>query len=136
MNKMTRIALLTASLIGFTGVAQAANTEVAPAPSQDPIVQHLKLSNDQVSKIKSLHDEMEKNVEQVSMKDVKDGALIDVIHSGKWDEQAVKTQLDAFSKVEQQTRYYRVKYYFDLNQVLTPEQRKQIQDDLVQSINN
>jgi Spy/CpxP family protein refolding chaperone len=136
MNKMTRIALLTASLIGFTGVAQAANTEVAPAPSQDPIVQHLKLSNDQVTKIKSLHDEMEKNVEQVSMKDVKDGALIDVIHSGKWDEQAVKTQLDAFSKVEQQTRYYRVKYYFDLNQVLTPEQRKQIQDDLVQSINN
>jgi Spy/CpxP family protein refolding chaperone len=136
MNKMTRIALLTASLIGFTGVAQAANTEVAPAPSQDPIVQHLKLSNDQVSKIKSLHDEMEKNVEQVSMKDVKDGALIDVIHSGKWDEQAVKTQLEAFSKVEQQTRYYRVKYYFDLNQVLTPEQRKQIQDDLVQSINN
>jgi len=136
MNKMTRIALLTASLIGFTGVAQAANTEVAPAPSQDPIVQHLKLSNDQVTKIKSLHDEMEKNVEQVSMKDVKDGALIDVIHSGKWDEQAVKTQLEAFSKVEQQTRYYRVKYYFDLNQVLTPEQRKQIQDDLVQSINN
>ncbi|MEJ5073352.1 Spy/CpxP family protein refolding chaperone [Enterobacter ludwigii] len=136
MNKMTRIALLTASLIGFTGVAQAANTEVAPAPSQDPIVQHLKLSNDQVSKIKSLHDEMEKNVEQVSMKDVKDGALIDVIHSGKWDEQAVKTQLEAFSKVEQQTRYYRVKYYFDLNQVLTPEQRKQIQDDLIQSINN
>lgn len=136
MNKMTRIALLTASLIGFTGVAQAANTEVAPAPSQDPIVQHLKLSNEQVSKIKSLHDEMEKNVEQVSMKDVKDGALIDVIHSGKWDEQAVKTQLEAFSKVEQQTRYYRVKYYFDLNQVLTPAQRKQIQDDLIQSINN
>ncbi|QKN80409.1 Spy/CpxP family protein refolding chaperone [Scandinavium goeteborgense] len=136
MNKMTRIALLTASLIGFTGVAQAANTEVAPAPSQDPIVQHLKLTNDQVAKIKSLHDEMEKSVEQVSMKDVKDGALIDVIHSGKWDEQAVKTQLDAFSKVEQQTRYYRVKYYFDLNQVLTPEQRKQIQDDLIQSINN
>ncbi|MCS2148499.1 Spy/CpxP family protein refolding chaperone [Scandinavium sp. H11S7] len=136
MNKMTRIALLTASLIGFTGVAQAANTEVAPAPSQDPIVQHLKLTNDQVAKIQSLHDEMEKSVEQVSMKDVKDGALIDVIHSGKWDEQAVKTQLEAFSKVEQQTRYYRVKYYFDLNQVLTPAQRKQIQDDLIQSINN
>ncbi|MCS2166064.1 Spy/CpxP family protein refolding chaperone [Scandinavium manionii] len=136
MNKMTRIALLTASLIGFTGFAQAANTEVAPAPSQDPIVQHLKLTNDQVAKIQSLHDEMEKSVEQVSMKDVKDGALIDVIHSGKWDEQAVKTQLEAFSKVEQQTRYYRVKYYFDLNQVLTPAQRKQIQDDLIQSINN
>ncbi|MFP2238958.1 Spy/CpxP family protein refolding chaperone [Pseudescherichia vulneris] len=136
MNKMTRIALLTASLIGFTGVAQAAITDVAPAPAQDPIVQHLKLSNDQVAKIKSLHDAMEKNVEQVSMKDVKDGALIDVIQSGKWNEKAVKSQLEAFSKIEQQTRYYRVKYYFDLNQVLTPEQRKQIRDDLAQSLEN
>jgi Spy/CpxP family protein refolding chaperone len=136
MNKLTRIALLTASLIGFTGIAQAANTEVAPAPSQDPIVQHLKLTNEQVAQIKSLHDAMEKNVEQVSMKDVKDGALIDVIQSGKWNEKAVKHQLEAFSKVEQQTRYYRVKYYFDLNQVLTPDQRKQIQDDLIQSISN
>ncbi|WP_148872297.1 Spy/CpxP family protein refolding chaperone, partial [Serratia marcescens] len=96
MNNMTRIALLTASLIGFTGIAQAANTEVAPSPSQDPIVQHLKLTNDQVAKIKSLHDAMEKNVEQVSMKDVKDGALIDVIQSGKWNEKAVKNQLAAF----------------------------------------
>jgi Spy/CpxP family protein refolding chaperone len=136
MNKMTRIALLTASLIGFTGVAQAATTEIAPTPSQDPIVQHLKLTDEQVAQIKSLHDAMEKNVEKVSMKDVKDGALIDVIQSGKWNEKAVKNQLEAFSKVEKQTRYYRVKYYFDLNQVLTPDQRKQIQDDLIQSINN
>ncbi|MRS14455.1 hypothetical protein GJV06_06115 [Enterobacteriaceae bacterium RIT691] len=134
MNKMTRIALLTASLIGFTGIAQAATQDVAPAPAQDPIVEHLKLSNEQVSKIQSLHDAMVKNVEQVSMKDVKDGALIDVIQSGKWNEKAVKNQLEAFSKVEQQTRYYRVKYYFDVNQVLTPAQRQQIKDDLVQAI--
>lgn len=131
MKAMTRMTLLAASLIGFSGLAQAA--DVAPAPSQDPIVQHLKLTNDQISEIKSLHQTMEKNVEQVSMKDVKDGALIDVIQSGKWNEKAVKNQLEAFSKVEQQTRYYRVKYYFDLNQVLTPEQRKQVQEDLIQS---
>ncbi|MGL4725401.1 MAG: Spy/CpxP family protein refolding chaperone [Scandinavium sp.] len=131
MKKMTRIALLTASLIGFTGLAQAA--DVAPAPSQDPVVQHLKLSNEQVAKIKNLHDAMVKNVGQVSMKDVKDGAIIDVIQSGKWDEKAVKSQLEAFSKVEQQTRYYRVKYYFDVNQVLTPEQRKQVRKDLIES---
>lgn len=131
MKAMTRMTLLAASLIGFSGLAQAA--DVAPAPSQDPIVQHLKLTNDQIAKIKSLHQTMEKNVEQVSMKDVKDGALIDVIQSGKWNEKAVKNQLEAFSKVEQQTRYYRVKYYFDLNQVLTPEQRKQVQEDLIQS---
>lgn len=131
MKKVTHIALLTASLFGFSGLAQAA--DVAPAPAQDPVVQHLKLSNDQVAKIKSLHEAMVKSVEQVSMKDVKDGAIIDVIQSGKWNEKAVKNQLEAFSKVEQQTRYYRVKYYFDVNQVLTPEQRKQVRTDLIES---
>ncbi|WP_330985619.1 MULTISPECIES: Spy/CpxP family protein refolding chaperone [Enterobacterales] len=131
MKKMTRIALLTASLMGFTGLAQAA--DVAPAPSQDPVVQHLKLSNEQVAKIKSLHDAMVNSVKQVSMKGVKDGAIIGVIQSGKWDEKAVKSQLEAFSKVEQQTRYYRVKYYFDVNQVLTPEQRNQVREDLIES---
>lgn len=134
MNKMTRIAVLSVSLMGFCGAVQAADNAAAPAPSQDPIVQHLKLSDEQVAKIKSLHDQLDKNMEQVSMKDVKDGALIDVIQSGKWNEKAVKDQLEAFSKVEQQTRYYRVKYYFDVNQVLTPEQRKQIREDLIETL--
>lgn len=49
-----------------------------------------------------------------------------MIDSGKWNEKAVKDQLAAFSKVEQQVRYYRVKYYFGVNQVLTPEQRTQV----------
>lgn len=132
MKKMTRIAVLVLSAAGFSMAAQAA--DVAPTPSQDPIVQHLKLSNEQVAKIKSLHDQMAKSVEQVSMKDVKDGALIDVIQSGKWNEKAVKDQLAAFSKVDEQVRYYRVKYYFDVNQVLTPEQRKQVRDDLIQAV--
>ncbi|MBZ7127470.1 Spy/CpxP family protein refolding chaperone, partial [Klebsiella grimontii] len=71
---------------------------------------------------------------QISQKDIKDGVLFDVIDSGKWNEKAVKDQLAAFSKVEQQVRYYRVKYYFDVNQVLTPEQRKQVQKDLAQAL--
>ncbi|WP_373694808.1 Spy/CpxP family protein refolding chaperone, partial [Klebsiella grimontii] len=74
------------------------------------------------------------NKAQISQKDIKDGVLFDVIDSGKWNEKAVKDQLAAFSKVEQQVRYYRVKYYFDVNQVLTPEQRKQVQKDLAQAL--
>ncbi len=105
----------------------AANVSNVPAPAQDPVVQHLKLSTDQVAQIKKLHQQLETNVSQISVKDVKDGALIDVIKSGKWDEAAVKKQLSAFSNIEQQARYYRVKYYFDLNKVLTPEQRQQVQ---------
>ena len=126
--------LMTALAAGFSMAAQAAEVTAAPAPAQDPIVQHLKLSQDQVAKIKSLHQEMEKNVQQISQKDIKDGVLFDVIDSGKWNEKAVKDQLAAFSKVEQQVRYYRVKYYFGVNQVLTPEQRTQVKKDLSQAL--
>ena len=134
MNKLSRMVLMTAAAAGFSMAAQAAEVNAAPAPAQDPIVQHLKLSQDQVAKIKSLHQEMEKNVQQISQKDIKDGVLFDVIDSGKWNEKAVKDQLAAFSKVEQQVRYYRVKYYFGVNQVLTPEQRTQVKKDLSQAL--
>ncbi|EPM0858994.1 TPA: hypothetical protein N3F15_001551 [Klebsiella aerogenes] len=134
MNKLSRMVLMTALAAGFSMAAQAAEVTAAPAPAQDPIVQHLKLSQDQVAKIKSLHQEMEKNVQQVSQKDIKDGVLFDVIDSGKWNEKAVKDQLAAFGKVEQQVRYYRVKYYFGVNQVLTPEQRTQVKKDLSQAL--
>lgn len=134
MNKLSRVVLMTAVAAGFSMAAQAAEVNAAPAPAQDPIVQHLKLSQDQVAKIKSLHQEMEKNVQQVSQKDIKDGVLFDVIDSGKWNEKAVKDQLAAFGKVEQQVRYYRVKYYFGVNQVLTPEQRTQVKKDLSQAL--
>lgn len=134
MNKLSRMVLMTAAAAGFSMAAQAAEVNAAPAPAQDPIVQHLKLSQDQVAKIKSLHQEMEKNVQQVSQKDIKDGVLFDVIDSGKWNEKAVKDQLAAFGKVEQQVRYYRVKYYFGVNQVLTPEQRTQVKKNLSQAL--
>ncbi|MGG7805122.1 hypothetical protein PGN66_05925 [Klebsiella aerogenes] len=134
MNKLSRMVLMTAVAAGFSMAAQAAEVTAAPAPAQDPIVQHLKLSQDQVAKINSLHQEMEKNVQQVSQKDIKDGVLFDVIDSGKWNEKAVKDQLAAFGKVEQQVRYYRVKYYFGVNQVLTPEQRTQVKKDLSQAL--
>ncbi|MBA7930354.1 hypothetical protein DA718_03545 [Klebsiella huaxiensis] len=134
MKLMTRIVFTAVLASGFSMAAQAADVKAAPAPAQDPIVQHLKLTNDQVTKIKSLHQQLEKNVQQISQKDIKDGVLFDVIDSGKWNEKAVKDQLAAFSKVEQQVRYYRVKYYFGVNQVLTPEQRKQVQKDLAQEL--
>ncbi|CDL59261.1 Probable secreted protein [Klebsiella pneumoniae] len=114
--------------------AQAADVKAAPAPAQDPIVQHLKLTNDQVAKIKSLHQQLESNVQQISQQEIKDGALINVIHSGKWDEKAVNDQLAAFSKIDQQVRYYRVKYYFEVNKVLTPEQRTQVKKDLADAL--
>ncbi|MCK7165926.1 Spy/CpxP family protein refolding chaperone [Enterobacter cloacae] len=134
MMKMTRIAMVAASLMACSFTAQAANVEAAPAPSQDPLVQHLKLSNDQVKKIGDLHKQLEQNVSMIPMTGVKNGALIDMFQAGKWDESTVKSQLAAFSKIEEQTRYYRVKYYFDVSQVLTPEQRKQIRTDMANAL--
>ncbi|HED5666667.1 Spy/CpxP family protein refolding chaperone [Enterobacter kobei] len=134
MMKMTRIALIAASLAVCSFTAQAANVEAAPSPSQDPLVQHLKLSNEQINKIKELHQQLEQNVSKIPMTGVKDGALIDMFQAGKWDESTVKSQLSAFSKIEQQARYYRVKYYFDVSQVLTPEQRKQVKTDIANAL--
>ena len=134
MMKMTRIALVAASLAVCSFTVQAANVEAAPSPSQDPLVQHLKLSNEQINKIKELHQQLEQNVSKIPMTGVKDGALIDMFQAGKWDESTVKSQLSAFSKIEQQARYYRVKYYFDVSQVLTPEQRKQVKTDMANAL--
>ena len=116
MKLITRIAFATLLTTGFSITAQAADVKAAPAPAQDPIVQHLKLTNDQVAKIKSLHQQLES------------------IDSGKWDEKAVNDQLAAFSKIDQQVRYYRVKYYFEVNKVLTPEQRTQVKKDLADAL--
>ncbi|WP_407437210.1 Spy/CpxP family protein refolding chaperone [Lelliottia sp.] len=136
MMKITRIALLAATLAGVSFTAQAADMEAAPTPAQDPLVQHLKLSNEQVKKIETLHQELNDNVSKIPMTGVKDGALVEMFQAGKWDESVVKNQLSAFSKVEEQARYYRVKYYFDVSQVLTPEQRKQVKSDMANALAN
>lgn len=99
-------------------------------------MQHLKLSNDQIKKIDALHQTLEQNVSKIPMTGVKDGALIEMFQTGKWDESTVKNQLAAFSKIEEQTRYYRVKYYFDVSQVLTAEQRKQVKTDMANALAN
>ncbi|CAM8678028.1 MULTISPECIES: Spy/CpxP family protein refolding chaperone [Leclercia] len=134
MKKIFRIALLTATMTGFAGVAQAAEVTTAPQPAQDPIVQQVKLSSEQTAKIKALHQQLEENVQKIPTSDVKNGTLIDVIQSGKWDEKAVKDQLAAFSRIEEQARYYRVKYYFDVSQVLTAEQRAEVRSQIAQTL--
>ena len=135
MKNFLRMTLLAVTVAGASFSTLAANVSNVPAPAQDPVVQHLKLTNDQVAQIKKLHQQLETNVSQISVKDVKDGALIDVIKSGKWDEAKVKQQLAAFGQLDQQVRYYRVKYYFDVSQVLTAEQREQVKKDLAAAIN-
>lgn len=70
MTKVSRAILLTAAVAGFSLAAQAAEV-TAPAPAKDPIVQHLKLTPDQVSKINSLHQQMEKTLSRFHSKTLK-----------------------------------------------------------------
>lgn len=71
MKLMTRIAVTTVLATGFSMAAQAADVNAAPAPAQDPIVQHLKLTQDQVTKIKSLHQQLEKTFSRSPRKTLK-----------------------------------------------------------------
>jgi len=135
VNKLFRHALLAVAITaGFSVAAQAANDAV-PAPTQDPVVQHLKLSNEQVAKLEDLHKQFDSNIQSIKIDGFKDGALVEVVKSGKWDDAKVKQQLAAFGQLDQQVRYYRVKYYFGVNQVLTPEQRSQVKEDLAKALN-
>ena len=75
MKNFLRMTLLAVTVAGASFSTLAATTSNVPAPAQDPIVQHLKLSTDQIAQIKKLHQQLETNVSQISVKDVKDGAL-------------------------------------------------------------
>lgn len=136
MLKKSRIVLAAAALMACSFSAQAENVQTAPAPMQDPVVQRLKLSNEQVTKIQNLHVKLQKDVNSIPVTDVKDGALLSVIQSGKWDDAAVKSQLAAFSKIQEQVRYYRVQYYFNVSKVLTPEQRSQVKSEISAALTN
>ncbi len=133
MKNFVRTTLLAATLAGvsFGAFATAVPNPPLPAGSYCPASEADKRSDYPDQK---LHQQLETDVSQISMKGIKDGALIEVIKSGKWDDAAVKQQLAAFSNIEQQARYYRVKYYFDLSKVLTPEQRQQVQQDLARAL--
>lgn len=136
MNKLFRATLLALTLTtGLTSVAQAVEVAAVPAPTQDPIVRHLKLTDEQVTKIKALHQQFEESASGIQLEGFKDGAITDMFRSGKWDDAAVKKQLAAFSQYDQQLRYYRVKYYFGINKVLTPEQRQQVKSDILSALN-
>lgn len=128
--KKISIALILSSLMAFSISASAKDVRPTPAPSQDPIVQHLKLSDEQVLKIKNLHKKLSEDINNIPVTDLKKGTFVSVIQSGKWDDAAIKNQIAAISKIQEQARYYRAQYYFNVSQILTPEQRAQVRADL------
>lgn len=83
MKKRSLIAILLSTSMGFSMSTQA--VETAPNPSQDPVIEHLKLSDEQVNQINVLHGQMEKDIKGISTGDIKKGALVDSIRAEAWN---------------------------------------------------
>lgn len=136
MNKFSKLTLAASALI-FSGLALAssnAGASTQPEQQQDPMIQHLHLTPSQVEQIKTLRSDTDKKMASIDTKDIQNGLLIDIIDSGKWDETAVKKQIAAFGKAQEQARYYRMQYFFNLSKILTPEQKAQVKSDLAQEM--
>ncbi|WP_367298766.1 Spy/CpxP family protein refolding chaperone [Hafnia alvei] len=136
MNKFSKLTLAASALV-FSGLALASsntNASTQPEAQQDPMIQHLHLNSSQVDKIKALRAETDKKMASIDTKDIQNGLLINIIDSGKWDETAVKKQIAAFGKAQEQARYYRMQYFFNLSKILTPEQKAQVKSDLAQEM--
>lgn len=128
MNKFSKLTLAASALV-FSGLALASsntNANTQPEAQQDPMIQHLHLNSSQVDKIKALRAETDKKMASIDTKDIQNGLLINIIDSGKWDETAVKKQIAAFGKAQEQARYYRMQYFFNLSKILTPEQKHRL----------
>lgn len=75
MNTRLRNTLLAIALTTcFTAASQASTSADIPSVSQDPVVQHLKLSEEQVAKIQALRQGFENNVSQIKISGYQDGA--------------------------------------------------------------
>lgn len=136
MNKLSKLTLAASALI-FSGFALASSntgTSIQPEQQQDPMIQHLHLTPSQVEQIKTLRSDTDKKMATIDTKDIQNGLLINIIDSGKWDETAVKKQIAAFGKAQEQARYHRMQYFFNLSKILTPEQKAQVKSDLAQEM--
>ncbi|HEY2454429.1 MAG TPA: hypothetical protein VGI71_17800 [Scandinavium sp.] len=134
MNIYIKLAIFS-FLISIHITAQATSVAAVPAPSQDPTIENIKLTKKQASEIEHLYQQMEMDARNIKIDDIKDGVIVNIVRSGKWDEEKIEQQLKAFDILDHQMRYYRIKYYYDINNILTPEQRLDIKNYLVQALN-
>lgn len=128
MNKFAKTIIATTCLM-FAGASFAATSPTAPSPSSQSeyLAQKLHLTDAQKQQIQVLQQSTQKNLENIKVDGVKKDLILDMIKSGKWDEQAAKQQLADISNIQAQARYDRAEYIFKVSQVLTKEQKQQLQ---------
>lgn len=128
MNKFTKTILATTCLI-LAGASFAATSVATPEPSSQGefLAQKLHLTDAQKQQIQVLQQNTQKNLESIKVDGVKKDLILDMIKSGKWDAQAAKKQMADISNIQAQARYDRAEYIFNVSQVLTKEQKQQLQ---------
>ncbi|EPS0559296.1 Spy/CpxP family protein refolding chaperone [Enterobacter roggenkampii] len=135
MKKFTLYASVI-SMVFWCYTVQAGNMDASTETIDETIIKQLNLTDEQVVKIESLHDKYQNDIDKIPLADFKEGALVEVIQSGKWDDAAVKKQLSSISKIQEEVRYYRMQYYFEVSKILSPEQKATLKKDIESILNN
>lgn len=76
------------------------------AETHHTLAQKLALTPAQITKIEHIKTQTEKSLGGIDVSHVQDGAIVNAFKSGKWNESAVKQELEDVGKIQAQARYY------------------------------
>lgn len=129
MNKIFKLVVM-ATVLSFCGVALASHsTDTLP---QDSLVKQLQLTPEQIQQVKSLRKNTEEEIGKINTDALKQDAIIDMFSSGIWNDAEAKNQLDAIGDIQNQVRFQRAKYLFQVSQILSREQKQHLQQILIE----
>lgn len=111
----------------FASASFATTTAPAPASQGEYLAQKLHLTDAQKQQIENFQQTTKNELSSINVDGVKKDLILNMIKSGKWDEQAAKQQLADIGNIQAQASYDRAQYIFKVSQVLTKEQKQQLQ---------
>lgn len=126
MNKYAKV-IITTSCLMFASASFATATAPAPASQGEYLAQKLHLTDAQKQQIENLQQTTKNELSSINVDGVKKDLILNMIKSGKWDEQAARQQLADIGNIQAQASYDRAEYIFKVSQVLTKEQKQQLQ---------
>lgn len=128
-HSLSAIALSLSLVFAGSAMAQAPGP-VNHGSIEDMIVKTLELTPDQVSKIKAIRAESDKQIAGIDQSKLSNQALQGAIKHGTWDDAAIRSELAEVGKVQQEVRYYRTKKIYEISKVLTADQKAKLAEML------
>ncbi len=119
---LSALLLSTAFFMGNACATESLETQYSPLEKQ------LNLTSDQVNKIATLRQGTQARLDKIDVSNVKQDVIVDMFKSHHWDAKGVKTQLKSISTIQDEARYLRIQYLFDVSQLLTPAQLATLQN--------